>query len=321
MAAFKRNALTFLITFCISLVIFSIIATAVLGFAGFLDLKGLFFNNTDTADDTDQTESGDDLIVNFDDALDPDTPLTSSFTALLVGTDYQPKVTPDAPSRADAILLVRFSCEKESVVFVNIPAVTRVTVDGVDTTLGAAYTDKGIDYLMEKVQGMTGLHINYYAIASVAIFDDIIDSLGGIDYNVPVNMNYEDEYQDLVIDLKKGDQHLDGKNALDMLRYRSDSYSNRMLRNVQFFRTLMEKYTQSVYKSNANDLYSTIFYYLKSNFTEDDLLKHMDTIYNYSSYEAKIITYPGDYTVVGKDTYFTPKQDEAIETLSIYKNY
>lgn len=321
MAAFKRNALTFLITFCISFIIFFVIALIGLSAGGIIDIKDILPGRNNQQEIIDTTETEENPIINFDDVIDPEAPATSSFTALLVGTDYQPKVTPNAPSSADTIILVRFSCETESVVFVNIPGITRTTVDGADTTLSKAYTDKGIEYLMEKVQGLTGLQINYYAVASVAIFDDIIDSLGGIDYTVPVNMNYEDEYQDLVIDLKKGDQHLDGENAIEMLRYRSDSYNNRLLRNTQFIRTLLEKYTQSVYKENANDLYNQIFVNLKSNFTEDDLLKYMDTIYNYSSYEAKILTYPGDYTTVGKATYFAPEQTEAIEMLAKYKNY
>ncbi len=311
MAAFKRNALTFGITFCISFLIFGIIAYIILStFLGPAEKK----NSADA-------ETENDMIIGFEDALGIDESAGNSFTALLVGTDYQPKVTPDAPSRADTIILVRFSCETETVIYMNIPAVTQITVDGNATTLSKAYTDKGIEYLMEKVQGMTGLHINYYAIASVAIFDDLINTLGGVNYPVPVNMEYEDEEQDLKIDLKKGTQDLDGSDTIDMLRYCSDSYSDRMLRNVQFLRTMVEKYTQSSYKEDAAKLFNSVFEYLVSNFEEDDLIKYMDTIYSYSSYEGKVLTFPGDFKADGKETYFSADTAEAIEMLAEYKNY
>ncbi len=311
MSAFKRNALTFGITFCISFLIFGIVAYIIMS---------MFLGPADKTEPVEPEET-DDMIVGFEDAVNSDTVTGSSFTALLVGTDYQPRVTPDAPSRADAIILVRFSCETNTVIYMNIPAVTQITVDGNPTTLSKAYTDKGIEYLTEKIQGLTGLQINYHAIASVAIFDDLINSLGGVSYPVPVNMEYEDKKQNLRIDLKKGEQELDGADAIDMLRYRSDSYSDRMLRNVQFMRTLVEKYTKASLKGDAEHLYTTVFEYLISNFEEDDLLKHLDTIYNYSSYEGKVLTYPGDFKKDGDEDYFVPKTDEAIEMLAEYKNY
>ena len=114
MAAFKRNALTFGITFCISFLIFGIIAYIILSnFLGPAEKK----EPADTGKDTD-------MVIGFEDAIGTDEAVGNSFTALLVGTDYQPKVTPNAPSRADAIILVRFSCENNTVVYMNIPAVT-----------------------------------------------------------------------------------------------------------------------------------------------------------------------------------------------------
>ncbi len=311
MSAFKRNALTFGITFCISFLIFGIVAYIIMS---------MFFGPAEKKEPQDTSEA-EDMVIGFEDAINTEASDGNSFTALLVGTDYQPKVTPKAPSRADAIVLVRFSCETDTVVYMNIPAVTRTTVDGIDSTLSKAYTDKGIEYLTEKIQGLTGLQINYYAIASVAIFDDIINSLGGVEYPVPINMEYEDKEQNLVIDLKKGKQVLNGSDAIDMLRYCSDSYSDRMLRNVQFIRALVEKYTQTSLKNEANILYSTVFENLVSNFEEKDLIKYIDTIYNYSSYEGKVLTYPGDFKNEGSNIYFEPQTGEAIEMLAEYKNY
>ena len=309
MSAFKRNALTFGITFCISFLIFGIVAYLIMS---------MFFGKTEESKNGNNVN---DMVVGFENSEAAED-VGNSFTALLVGTDYQPKVIDDVPSYADSIILVRFSCETNTVIYMNIPAVTRTTVDGNDSTLSQAYADKGIEYLKEKIQSMTGLQINYHAIASIAVFDDFIDYLGGIEYPVPINMEYEDEEQDLVIDLDKGTQKLDGENAIEMLRYCSDSYNDRMLRNVQFIRTLIEKYTQLSYQSSANDYY-TKFYedFFLTNFEEEDLLKHMDTIYSYSSFESKVLTFPGEFKNEDSGVYFVADSDQAIKMLAEYKNY
>lgn len=319
MAAFKRNAITFAITFCISFLVF--------GIAAYCIVNALFPATEGSENDNVQFESlsSGNSSSGFNEAIGADAEAGSSFSMLLIGTDYQPNVTPNAPSRADAIVLVKYSCEKETVMFVNIPAVTKTTVDGVEMTIAEAYTkkgDKGVSYLMEKVQGMTGLQINYYAKASIGIFDDIINSLNsnGIEYNIPVDMNYEDKEQGLVIDFKKGIRKLTGADIVKMLRYRSDSYSDRLMRNVQFARYLFDIYTDMSYKETANSLFNTVFPNLESNFNESDFLKHLDTIYNYKSYESKILTYPGDYKNQGDEIYFVADTDEAFELFAEYKN-
>ena len=48
-----------------------------------------------------------------------------------------------------------------------------------------------------------------------------MDAIGGVDYNVPVNMNYYDPTQDLYINIAAGEQHLTGEEALKVVRFRS----------------------------------------------------------------------------------------------------
>ena len=54
-------------------------------------------------------------------------------------------------------------------------------------------------------------------------FVKLVDEIGGVDFEVPLNMNYDDPYQDLHIHLKKGMQHLDGQNALKVVRFRHNN--------------------------------------------------------------------------------------------------
>ncbi|MBQ4561833.1 MAG: LCP family protein [Clostridia bacterium] len=261
------------------------------------------------------------MIIGFDDEAVSEFAEQNSFTALLVGTDYQPEVTKDAPTRADTIILVRFSYETNTVVYMNIPAITQITVDGADSTLSKAYTDKDISYLKEKIQGMTGLHINYHAIVSLEDFSELVESLEDIVCTAPISMNYEDESQELVIDLVKGQKLETGDDISKMLRYCSDSYENRMLRNGQFVKTVIEQFTKAEQRSKAGTLLVTALPNIVTDFDEDDLIKYMDTIFNYSSYKVVDLDFKGEFKTSGKDTYFVPEPEETIKMLAEYKNY
>ena len=74
---------------------------------------------------------------------------------------------------------------------------------------------------IEAIKRLTGVpEINHYIEFNTQAFRDTIDALDGVDFNVPRNMFYEDPEQGLYINLKKGEQHLDGKKAEQLVRFR-----------------------------------------------------------------------------------------------------
>jgi LCP family protein required for cell wall assembly len=52
---------------------------------------------------------------------------------------------------------------------------------------------------------------------------EIVDALGGLDIDVDMDMRYVDTADGTNINLKKGQQHLNGKQALDFVRYRKSN--------------------------------------------------------------------------------------------------
>ncbi len=77
--------------------------------------------------------------------------------------------------------------------------------------------------LLEKVNEITGLDIQYYVKVDTKGFRDLVDSVGGIYFDVPIDMNYDDPSQDLHIHLKAGYQLLDGDKAEQVVRFRHNS--------------------------------------------------------------------------------------------------
>ena len=55
-------------------------------------------------------------------------------------------------------------------------------------------------------------------------FRNIIDAIGGVEFDVPIRMFYNDPEQNLHIDLQKGKQLLNGKKAEMLVRFRQDVY-------------------------------------------------------------------------------------------------
>lgn len=84
---------------------------------------------------------------------------------------------------------------------------------------------------LDAVNKITGLNIKYYAMIDTKSLREVVDAVGGIYFDVPRDMKYDDTSQDLHIDLKKGYQLLDGDKAEQLLRFRhgqklSDTYSS-----------------------------------------------------------------------------------------------
>ena len=79
---------------------------------------------------------------------------------------------------------------------------------------------EGPDGLVQRVESLGGLPIDYYAVIDLTIFQGLLDALGGVEVNVPERMYYRDVAGGLTIDFQPGPQRLDGQAASEFIRYR-----------------------------------------------------------------------------------------------------
>jgi LCP family protein required for cell wall assembly len=77
--------------------------------------------------------------------------------------------------------------------------------------------------LMNKVSEITGIELDYYVTVSSKALIELVDIVGGVEFDVPIDMNYDDKSQNLHIHLKKGTQLIDGKKAEQLLRFRHNN--------------------------------------------------------------------------------------------------
>lgn len=81
----------------------------------------------------------------------------------------------------------------------------------------------GAEQLLQEVNELTGLNVQYYIKVDTDAFKVLVDAIGGVTFNVPIDMNYTDKKQNLYINLKAGEQVLDGDKAEQLVRFRHNS--------------------------------------------------------------------------------------------------
>ena len=133
-----------------------------------------------------------------------------------VSTDNGGKLT-------DTIIVGTYDPKTQKASLLSIPRDTFVgknaqTGTGMDK-INALY-QKGPEKTLEKVNEITGLNIKYYMVIDNQALIKLVDVIGGVDFYVPIDMVYDDPTQDLHINLKEGQQKLNGDKAEQLLRYR-----------------------------------------------------------------------------------------------------
>ena len=122
--------------------------------------------------------------------------------------------------------------------FVSIPRDTLVNISWNIRKINAVYWGTvnsggvGIDGLRQQVKNLLGFDVDCYAVIDLNVFIDTVNALGGIYFDVPCDMDYEDSSQNLYIHVKAGYQLLDGETAMGVVRFRS-GYANGDLGRVE----------------------------------------------------------------------------------------
>ena len=106
-----------------------------------------------------------------------------------------------------------------------------------------AYAFGGIDLLKRTIADLLNVEIDYFIVLGFQTFPRIIDLMGGVDIDVEKRLVYRDRSQNLNINIQKGFQHMDGKTALEYVRFRHDPLGDigRVQRQQKFISVVLEK--------------------------------------------------------------------------------
>lgn len=76
---------------------------------------------------------------------------------------------------------------------------------------------------MKEISEILGVPVDHYIKVNLKGFIALVDYMGGVDFDVPCDMSYDDPYQNLSIHFKKGMQHLNGQQAMEVARFRKNN--------------------------------------------------------------------------------------------------
>ena len=76
---------------------------------------------------------------------------------------------------------------------------------------------------MEAVNKLTGLNIKNYILVDTKALVELVNTIGGLEFEVPIDMKYDDDTQNLHVNLKKGWQKLNGDQVEQLVRFRHNS--------------------------------------------------------------------------------------------------
>jgi LCP family protein required for cell wall assembly len=153
---------------------------------------------------------------------DPDFKDSKRVNILLFGNTINGSET---KGLTDTIMLGSFDPDTKKFDIVSVPRDTYYEREeysyGGYLKINSVMETEGVKGACKSIQDvLQGVPINYYAVVNYDGIEKIIDEMDGVPMDVPFNMYYTDKKQGLYIDIKKGKQTLDGKHAVQFLRYR-----------------------------------------------------------------------------------------------------
>lgn len=251
-------------------------------------------------------------------------------------------------TNTDAMMVINCDTDNSRISVMSIPrdivyeTLTRKNVNGefikvkinsvyqteVNKVLEAGLPRKtGVKNAVSKFEEFFGIDIQHYIVLDLAVFRDIIDQMGGIDFYVPASLDYDDPNQDLHIHFEKGMQHLNGQQAEELLRYRSPNdnlYTEEL--NAAYPGQgsdidrigMQQSFLMEMVKQKGNILYFTKIINIAESVYENietdfDLNAILDLIKYIPAFESDDITWhvmPGK--VVGYDYVFNPEETRTL---------
>ncbi|MCL2775125.1 MAG: LCP family protein [Oscillospiraceae bacterium] len=273
--------------------------------------------------------------------------LGDSYTFLIVGY---------SGGNTDTMMLVTFNVKDSKIAVLSIPRDTYVTIPSLNVSLSSDKTDSavtvgswsakinagfmtgynagiratkdedkatdiGMRYLGGIIQYTFGIPVDRYVFIDTGGFRKLIDQIGGIDFNVPIDMNYDDPEQNLHIHLKQGLQHLNGDQAEQLVRFREGYVTadiGRIEVQQKFMAALMKKLL-NFNLTNINSLFDFSSKYVTTNISVPEAGWFASKLLNVQLADMRVHTLPGEWLGSPLNAYELYKQ-ETMEIINKYYN-
>ena len=208
----------------------------------------------------------------------------------------------------DTIMLAGYNPDSNEAFVLSIPRDTFIgrseaSAGGMDK-INALY-QKSPQKTVEAVENLTGINIDYYVTVKTSALIQIVDAIDGVEFDVPINMDYDDPSQNLHIHLKKGKQVLNGEQAEQLLRFRhnnngttysseyGDNDEGRMRTQREFLKVTASQVISWNNVDKINEIATAVFSNLETDITLSKVLGYVPYIVDFNIENLVMEQLPG----------------------------
>ena len=253
----------------------------------------------------------------------------------LVGTDPEKvKSLPDfyclllgkSEAMTDTIMVAKYSPSTGDAVLLSIPRDSFVGNNPNTATASDKINSKyqiSPQRTIDAVNDLTGLNIKYYITVDTKALRDLVDAIGGVYFDVPIKMDYDDSSQDLYIHLEPGYQLLDGQKAEWLVRFRHNnngtSYSyeygdndlGRMRTQREFLMAVAQQTLKLENITKINDILNVIEQEVETNIDFDTMMEYAPALLNINADNIQTGMLPGTAQYCNGVAVYLVDEDEA----------
>ncbi|MCW9133939.1 LCP family protein [Bacillus paramycoides] len=211
-------------------------------------------------------------------------PLKDNISILIIGEDNSATREGEygKNARSDALMLATINKEDGSINLVSIPRDTRVYIPIKEKKdkIAHAHAFGGVDSTINTVENFLDIPVDYYLKFNFDSFLNLIDTIGGIDVDVPITFTEQDSQdQANAIHLEKGYQHLNSEQALALTRTRHiDSDFMRGQRQQLVIEAIGKKLLTINSLSKFNSILDKVSPHTSTNLTTSNILSIASTM-------------------------------------------
>lgn len=250
----------------------------------------------------------------------------------------------DGYKLTDSIMVCSYNPNMQKASILSIPRDTYVGKKNKNTAssnylasykMNAVYRNgTNIEETVECVSNVTGLDLEYYVLVDTDALIKVVDAIGGVTFNVPIDMDYDDDGQGLHIHLEAGEQLIDGEKAEQLLRFRhnndgtsypeeyGDNDLGRMRTQREFLQATAEQLLQAKNILQLKNLLDIAFESIKTNVDLNVIKDYIPYIVDFNTENIQSATLPGEPEKCNGIWIYTPDKAETqkvVDELFTYK--
>ena len=231
----------------------------------------------------------------------------------------------------DTIMLASYDPKTQEAALLSIPRDTFIGDDENTATawdkINAVY-QTGPENTIKEVRELTGINVQYYLKVDTAALRALVDEVGGVYFDVPIDMKYDAYSQDLHIDVKAGYQLLDGNTAEEVVRFRHNNGGStypaeyggedlgRMKTQRAFLTALLEQTAQKMDVNMVFDFLDIAEQYVETNLDFDAVKDYVPYLLEFNTDNLKTATLPGEPDYANGVAVYNPDEEEVEKTVN-----